>query len=461
KDPIWVNDSTLIFSSDRGGNFDLYSITSKDPNERNLYKTFKLDIRKLTNSELEEEGTKISPDRKKLAYRRGRGQLVVANISPSGSLSGERTLVNGWATATDLSWSPDSKWVAYSMDDLEFNQEVYIHNVSSGDPVNISLHPRVDDNPIWSKDGSKLGFLSTRNNGDSDVWFVWLKKEDWERTKRDWDEEEDEAPKAKSKKDKDAKKSVEPIQIDFEDIHERLVQVTRLAGNEANLAISKDGEQFYFHTNAGGRAGSPGKPDFMSVKWDGSELKTLFPDFGIRGLTLSKDGKAMYGLKSGNVQKVKPKEKKKETLRFNAKIDVDHHAQRKQIFEEGWRRLNDGFYDPNFHGQDWKALKEKYYDRCMNASTSQDFTFHFNEMLGQLNASHMGLFGSNPEKTQRESTGQLGVSISPVTNGVQIKRVIPRTPADRTESKLQAGDIIKAVNGKPIKSSVKLYSLFN
>ena len=72
---------------------------------------------------------------------------------------------------------PDGKWLAYSLDDLSFNQEIYIHAVDGSQaPVNVSLHPRGDSNPTWSKDGSKLGFISTRNNGDSDVWFVWLKK---------------------------------------------------------------------------------------------------------------------------------------------------------------------------------------------------------------------------------------------------------------------------------------------
>jgi len=36
KDPLWVNDSTLLFASDRGGNFDLYRLTSSS-DEPSLY----------------------------------------------------------------------------------------------------------------------------------------------------------------------------------------------------------------------------------------------------------------------------------------------------------------------------------------------------------------------------------------------------------------------------------------
>jgi C-terminal processing protease CtpA/Prc len=239
--------------------------------------------------------------------------------------------------------------------------------------------------------------------------------------------------------------------------------VTRLAGNEGNLRISNDGETFYFTTNGGGRAGSPGDPDLMSVKWDGSELKTLFSKLRVSNLQMDKSGKALYGIKSGgSLVKLKLSEKKQEGLGFSAKMDINHREESKQVFEEGWRRLRDGFYDPQFHGQDWSALKSQYYNRCINATTLQDFQFHYNNMLGQLNASHMGLRGGDsPEETQREQTGRLGIEVEPVGNGVKITRVVPNTPADRSESKLKTGDIITAVNNEQITPTTNFYSLLN
>ena len=467
KEPVWLNDSTLLFISDRDGKFDLYALQSSDMKEGDLYKSFKRKVTRLTNNAADEERMVISPDRKKIAYLRGRGILVVADISSNGNLSNEKKLAEGWATPSGVSWSPDSKWLAYASDDLDFNREIYIHQADGNkQPVNVSLHPRRDSSPKWSRDGSKLGFLSTRNNGDTDVWFVWLKKEDWEKTKDDWEDATDDEPatgkgKGGDKKKKD--KKVKPVQIDFEDIHERIEQVTRIAGNEGNLMISKDGESFYFTTNGGGRQGSPGPANLMSVNWNGEKLKKMAEKININNLKLSKDGKKLYGIKrGGSMVNLNVKDGKQTSLGFQAKMDINHKEEREQVFNEGWRRLRDGFYDPNFHGKDWKQLRDHYYDRCMNASTKQDFQYFYNEMLGQLNASHMGLRGGGtPEETQRERTGLLGIEVESHAQGVKIKTIIPNTPADRKESKIKVGDIIRAVDGTNVNANTNLYALLN
>ena len=466
--PTWLNDSTLIFISDRNGNKDVFMAHSADPDTKDLFKTFKLTVKPVTTTPEEETQMALSSDGKKLVMVKGRGKMVVADISAAGTLSNEITLLDSWDIPEGIAWSPDSKWLAYAYEDLNFNEEIYIHAADGkSDPHNVSMHPRGDYSPKWSPDGSKLGFISIRNNGDADVWFVWLKKEDWEKTKVDWEESEYEEPKKndtdkKDKNKKEDKKTVEPIQIDFEDIYQRIEQVSRLPGNEGDLTISKDGKTFFFSTNNSGRAAAGGKPEFKSVKWDGSELKTVLPDGAINAPRIDKAGKYLYYLKrGGSLAKFKAdaEKPKPEALPFSAKMDIDHARERQQIFEETWRSLNAGFYDPNFHGQDWTALRTKYQARAMAASTAQDFRAMTNEMLGQLNASHMGLYGSSPEETQEERTGLLGVEVMPQNNGVKVTNVVPNSPASRAESTLNIGDIITAVNGTTIDATTNLYQL--
>ncbi len=453
RSPRWLNDSTLLFLSDRHGNYDLFALRSVDMDDQNLYTSLKREVVPLTETEDDEVYFQLSPDRSRIAIQRNRGRLVVADIDSTGRLSNERTLLDGWASASPVSWSPDGQWLAYSLDDLDFNSEIYIHAAdASADPVNVSLHPRGDESPVWSADGSKLGFISNRNNGNDDVWFVWLREADWEKTQREWEETDEEVAQAASGD------SLEVI-IDFDNIHERLVQVTRLPGNEGDLQISPDGETFYYSTNGGSRQGSSGDPDFMSISWDGEDATTLLENTPVSDLHWGKDGNNLYYSSRGRLARLNVSSKKSQNLPFRAEMEMDLEAQREQIFDEAWRGLKMGFYDPQFHGRDWEALRAHYRPLALAASTSQDFRDIFNEMLGQLNASHMGMYGSDPEETQEDRTGQLGTEGTMVDAGFRIDRIVPESPADRKASKLNVGEIITAVNGQEVDPNLNFYRL--
>ncbi|MTI21518.1 PDZ domain-containing protein [Fulvivirga sp. RKSG066] len=461
--PAWLNDSTLLFISDRDGQKDIYLAKSADDSKPELFKTLKLDIEKITKTGEHEMFVAVSPDGKKVAHGVGRGILKVSEIDEKGKLSNTKTLLDGWSNPRGVAWSPDSRWLAYSLSDLNFNSEIYIHAAdNSKEPVNVSMHPRGDYGPFWSADGNKLGFVSNRNSGDNDVWFVWLNREEYEKTERDReegyyfeDEEEDANEEDAKKEGKKDEKEVKPIVIDFERIHDRLAQVTSMPGNEGSVVISKDGEKFYFVTSTGLDEGS----DLYEVKWDGKEIKQLTKGGARPGnLRYYTDEDEIYYTSRGSLAKIK--KEKTTRLPHRASMVINYAEEREQIFEEAWSALNEGFYDPKFHGNDWDALKKKYKPWALTASTTQDFRYMYNIMLGQLNASHMGLYGSDPEKTQRESTGRLGIEIKPVKNGVEITHVVPNTPADKIKSQLREGEVITAVNGQDIDGNTNFYSLF-
>ena len=460
-EPTWLNDSTLLFSSDRAnGNFDIYMFRSADSTQRNIFKSLKHELVQITKKPNDETSMSVSADGKKIAYVRGRGTFVVADISADGKLSNEKILNESWASPRSIVWSPDNKWLAYSLEDLYFNEEVFIHAAdNSSKPVNVSMHPRGDGRPFWSADGSKLGFISERSVGRSgDVWFVWLKKEDWEKETQDWQDREapTEALPAKSSDKKD--KTPKPIKIDFDKIYERIVQVTNFAGDEGDLVVSKDGETFFYTTNSSNAKGR----DLFSIKWDGKDLKEITKGgSNPSGVSIDKDGKYLYYSRQGALARIDIKSTVSENLPFVSKMKVDYKAERTQVFEEAWRTIRDGFYDPKFHGNDWAKLHDKYKERCVNASTSNDFRDMFNLLLGELNSSHTGLTVSDRAETQREATGLLGAEILPVSGGVKIKHIVPETPADKEKSKLVEGELITAVNGEVIAENANFHELLN
>ncbi len=458
-EPAWLNDSTLIFCSDRAdGNFDMYLYRSSDTTERSMYKSLKHELKQITKTDGDETTPVVSPDGKKITYTRGRGTFVVADISAEGKLSNEKILSDSWTAPRDIAWSPDSKWLAYAMTDLYTNLEVYIQSAdNSGKAVNVSMHPRTDRSPVWSADGSKLGFISERGVGRSaDVWFVWLKKEDWEKEAPDWQERDTPAADAAAKPAD--KKTIKPIKIDFDKIYERAVQVTGFAGDEDDLAISKDGETFYYTTATSTAKGR----DLYSIKWDGKDLKEITKGgTNPTGVSMDREGKYLYYTKTGALGRIDLKTSTAESLPYVAKMKIDYTAERTQVFEEAWRTIRDGYYDPKFHGNDWGKLHDKYKERTVNASTSNDFAYMFSLLLGELNSSHMGLTAPERIETQKESTGLLGTELFPSNDGMRVNHVIPGSQADKAGNQLKEGDIIIAVNGEAVNANENFYNLLS
>jgi len=71
-----------------------------------------------------------------------------------------------------LSWSPDSRYIAYSCRKLEgkkyafsTNTEIYIYNVETARTELIEMGGGYDTDPVWSPDGSKLCWISMERDG--------------------------------------------------------------------------------------------------------------------------------------------------------------------------------------------------------------------------------------------------------------------------------------------------------
>ncbi len=77
QDVAWLNDSTLVFISDREGNRDLFMATASAKDSSDLYRAFRFDIKPLTTGTEEENDFMLSPDRQQIVFMQGRGKMLV------------------------------------------------------------------------------------------------------------------------------------------------------------------------------------------------------------------------------------------------------------------------------------------------------------------------------------------------------------------------------------------------
>ncbi|NOX90567.1 MAG: peptidase S41, partial [Calditrichaeota bacterium] len=203
-----------------------------------------------------------------------------------------------------------------------------------------------------------------------------------------------------------------------------------------------------------------GKSDLWKVKWNGKDLKSLTKG-GTQPshLIWHKKNKRIYFIKkNGLLASVNPEGKEPKTIKFKANLRVAKFREQRQKFNEAWRTLNERFYDPEFHGANWKTIYEKYKEAAANAPSPRDFNDIVNMMLGELNASHLGIYG--PGKSAQVVSGMLGLRFDAdyQGEGLKIKEVIPEGPCRRIKNPLRAGDILTEINGRVVGMNNNLYA---
>lgn len=387
-----------------------------------------------------------SPDGERFLYTLGNGDLHVMDENGKH----DKLLLARWRQQwhpLDYTWSPDGKWVALSAEDEDYNSDIWIlPSDGSGSPVNITKHPNYDLNPVWSADGRSLAWSSDRSNRQFDVYAVYLRKEDDERTKEEWEIWEKTRDKKSDDEEKEDKDKAPEVKIDFDEIYLRARRMTSLPGEEFAVAIHPQGDKYFFTTTING------DNDLYSVNRFGKELTEITSGNTRPGAIFLVDG-TFHFLKSGVPATVSMDGGSIETTDFEARLTLDKQGRRLQAFDEGWRMMRDFFYDPKMHGVDWMAVKAKYEPWVKQVRHDEDFADLVNLMLGELNASHMGYYAGWSRSS--DTDGWLGLEFDPsyIGEGLKVARVLENSPSDKVASKLMPGDILLKVNGLEVSNT--------
>ena len=397
-------------------------------------------------------------------------------------------LYEGGLQNFSVSWSSDSRYIAYTKDLESSSTAVAIFDTKDQKIHQITSGYYKDSNPVFDPAGKYLYFLTNRSfkpvYGDfegtwtypnstqiavvtltKDIASPLAPKNDSSIVKKD-DVKKDDEKKDEKKEDKKDESKTKEVKIDFDGFEQRVVILPPAAGNYGNIA-AVTGKVIYHRSPNSGSADK--KRAVVYFDFDKLEEKTIVDDADV--FQVSADEKKILVAKqnSFSVVDIAPDQKMDKKLPTNQlEMTVVPREEWKQIFTDVWRLQRDFFYDKNMHGVDWDAMKKQYGDLIDNAVTRGDVNFIIGELISELNASHTYRGGGDDETPLLRQVGYLGVDWELNNGAYKIKRIVNGAPWDTevrspllaSGIKVKEGNYVLAVNGVSIDVTKDPWSAF-
>ena len=392
-----------------------------------------------------------SPDGRWLAHHDKDQQLWLYDTKTKQQKLIAQSMVDGFA---DLTWSPDSQWLAYVEAATNTFTQIKVLNVNTGAIQALTSDRYNSGGPAWSADGKWLYFLSDRmlrtmvqspwGSRQPDPYFdrsmkVYelaltpglrspfapvdeLHPEQPAKPEPKPDEpKSDKAPEAKSDKPADtkpnppaeAKKSAPvTVNIDFKDLASRLNEVPVPPGNYSDLQAAEkrlcwlDREE-----------GTPPRRNLacVDIANKGDPPETVLA--GVRRYEMSLDRKKMLVEKGEDFyifdSTVKgpaladPKALAKAKMDLSRwSFDTNPRAEFRELFLDAWRLERDYYYDCNMQGIDWKQMRDRYLPLVDRVADRDELNDVIAQMVSELSTLHTFVYGGD----SREPADQVGLA---------------------------------------------------
>jgi len=474
----------ILYAGERDGTWHIYQTKKVNDKEPYFYGATLLEEEVLISNENENYQPVYSPNGEEIAFIENRIYLKVYNLKTKET----RTLL----TKDELyymrdgdqyfEWSPDSKWLLVEYTPVLANTEVVLIAADGKQKmINLTESGYGDRSPKWVNGGKQMlwfsdrqGLRSMANSGSrqQDVYSMFFTKESWDQfnmSKDDyalWKEmnkkpepktEEADARKKDDKKKTEAKKEVEALKFDWENLKERKSRLTIHSSSLRDAVLSKDAETLYY------LASFEKDLNLWSTDLRTKETQMLIK-LGSRSGSLywDKDMENLFILADGSIAKLDLKGKKRTPVEISGELFLDVAAERQYMFEHVWKRNNSMFYISDFHGAPWDQLKTEYEPKLAGISNDFEFTEILSEMLGELNVSHSGArYSAN--MPNGDETASLGIffDYNYKEDGIKITEIITEGPLDKADLKVEKGMIIQQIDGQDIGTDQDFAKLLN
>ena len=418
-----------------------------------------------------------SPDSKSIIYGDRKNRLVLVDVAAKT----KRTLLqDSIGEFSDVTFSPDSRWLTYTRPAANQMQVAYIYDIAAGKEYPVTEDWYTATVPAFSQDGRYLIYAGARDlnpiysyvewnyayTSMDGIYMVMLAK-DTPSPLLPTDDEvavADEQPAKEKKGGNKAKADEESnmVKIDTDGIIERTIKLPVGTGNYGNFYC--DGSKVWYN-------------DGITVKV--FDLKEQKEETVMDGAVfdISADGKKAvvfnYADRSISICDFP-------TTNFGngsaVNLDdmtalVEYDKEWAQIYDEVWRAYRDGFYLETMHGVDWAAMKEKYAALLPYVKCRQDLSYVIGGLIGELATGHayVGPGGDDNKGVTAVKTGLLGADLSRDNESgfYRIDKILEGAPYSSSlvsplaqqGLNVKEGDYIVAIDGIPTNTVANIYNL--
>lgn len=473
--PNWSPDGkSIVYFSDETGEYEIYLLENKkDAKPKQL----------TSKSNSWKHSAEWSPNSKYLVYSDRAMKLWLVDVA-----SGKQTEIDKASAEEirDYSFSPDSEWITYSKSMPNYQSALWAYKISTGEKKQITDASFSDRNPTFSKDGKFLFFTSNRDfnltfssfefdylyNNAGRIYAIPLKndgttlfkyKNDLEpfTEEKTQDDKEKDSKKGKSdsdKKEKEAKSELK-VEIDFENIIQRIVALPISSGYYRILGAVEEGLLY----------SSGNKIMRYNIKDEKTEEILDGAYYG----TLSADGKSFVYRYSGEYaiakNQVGQKAGASKLNLENLTMKIEPEKEWKQIYNDAFRIFRDYFYVDNLHGVNWENIKTNYGKLLKDVPSRFDLDYVMNEIVSETNTGHAYVDWGDFYKTERIEGGLLGAELEADKNSkrYKIKKIYTgenwnkerRSPLTESGVNVKEGDYIISINGNELTTEQNPYIL--
>jgi carboxyl-terminal processing protease len=122
---------------------------------------------------------------------------------------------------------------------------------------------------------------------------------------------------------------------------------------------------------------------------------------------------------------------------------------RQSTFDVVWKTVSDKYFDPQFGGVDWPAVKRTYEPQLTSIRDDAEFYDLLSRMLAEIKVSHLRILNfAALERQLARSVVTRGVALRDVGGQVVVTRVVERSAA--ANAGIRMGYALSAIDGSPV-----------